>query len=385
MKKALVVATIVGFITSFEMNDIHILQEMGYEVHIASNMDNCSNAKKLDYLLSTGVISHNIKFHRNPFCIGNIKAFKELRKLMDDANFDLLHCHTPVGGVLGRIAAYCAGIPKVIYTAHGFHFYDGAPLQNWLIFYPVEKILSKCTDVLITINREDYKRASNNFYARKTVYIPGVGVDTEKFATCSVDIKKKRQELGVRPEDFLLLSVGELNQNKNQKVIIDALGKLKSDNGIDNIMYLVVGTGDLQSEYERLIKEYGIEEHVKLLGYRTDIGELCKTVDCFVHPSIREGLGIAPLEAMASGLPIISSYIGGMRDYTKDGVSGCCVNPRSVTEMANAIKKMQSDKHFRMKCGENNLKTAKKFDICNTEEIMKGVYTKVKSHFINNI
>lgn len=377
MKKALVVATIVGFITSFEMNDIRILQEMGYEVHIATNMSDYGSIKKLELLLATGVISHDIKFNRQPFSFGNVKAFKELIKLVGTERFDVLHCHTPVGGVLGRIAAYCAGIPKVIYTAHGFHFYDGAPLKNWLLFYPIEKILSKYADVLITINKEDFYRASKNFYARKTVYIPGVGVDTKKFANCSVDKKKKRQELGIKPKDFVLLSVGELSSRKNQKIIIDALGKLKTDDDIENIMYLAVGTGELRAEYERLIKEYGIEEHVKLLGYRTDIGELCKTVDCFVHPSVREGLGIAPLEAMATGLPLISASINGIKDYTKNGVSGCCVNPKSVIEMENAIRKMHSDISFRKTCGINNFKTAKKFDIQIADRIMKKVYSEL--------
>ena len=166
MKKALVVATVVGFIANFEMNDILILQRMEYEVHIAADMSDCNNKEKLYGLLSSGVIAHDIKFSRNPFKAGNIKAFKELRDLAQAERFDLLHCHTPVGGVFGRMVGHGTGVTQVLYTAHGFHFFKGAPLKNWLLFFPIEKFCSRWADIQITINSEDYDRAKT-FHTKK--------------------------------------------------------------------------------------------------------------------------------------------------------------------------------------------------------------------------
>ncbi|QFJ56086.1 glycosyltransferase [Pseudobutyrivibrio xylanivorans] len=379
-KKALMVSTIVGFLATFEINDINILQGMGYEVHCACNCSKYADEKRIEKLKAQNIILHHIPFTRSPFSKENIRAYKELKQLMISEQFNLVHCHTPVGGVLGRMVAHKCRVPNILYTAHGFHFYDGAPLKNWIVFYPIEKHFSKYTDVLITINKEDYKRASEKFNAKKTVYIPGVGVDTEKFAICKIDKSVKRTELGVTDNDFLLLSVGELSRRKNQKIIIDALGEMKAEGTLGNIVYLAAGRGTQEEEFKLLIKEYDLEDNVKLLGFRSDIDELCEAVDCFVHPSIREGLGIAPLEAMAAGLPLISADVNGIRDYTEDGVSGCCINPSDVAAMVNAIKRMRDDMEFRNSCAANNSRTAKIFDIRNTNEIMEQVFKGGWSH-----
>lgn len=383
IKKALMLASVASMIDQFNIPNIQLLQSLGYIVDVAADFSNNPGTitkERAELLqrklrdMDVQVIDIPIPRTIHPTAI--LTAYKKISTLFETEHYNLIHCHSPIGGALCRLAANRERThgTKVIYTAHGFHFYDGAPYKNWFIFYPIERFLSKYTDILITINREDYKRASENFYAKKTVYIPGIGVDTKKFTDCNVDVNRKRKELGVKPDDFLLLSVGELNQNKNQKIIIEALGKMKGEGCLNNIVYLAVGKGILRGKYELLIKKYGIEKHVKLLGFRSDIEELCKTVDCFVHPSLREGLGIAPLEAMASGLPLIASNIGGIRDYTNNGISGCCVTPKSVIEMENAIKKMQYDMDFRSKCGMNNMEMAKKFDISITDGIMRKIY-----------
>ena len=378
-KRVLMVATVPSMIGQFNMNNIHILQELGYEVDVASDFSDVSVwpaervQKFKDQLKYLGIESIQLDFSRSPLKINrHISSYKEILKLLRERDYLFIHTHTPIASAIVRKAAHKTGT-KVIYTAHGFHFYDGAPLKNWFIFYPIEKHYSRYTDVLITINKEDYKRASEKFKAKKVVYIPGVGVDTEKFAVCKVDRAAKRAELGMNDSDFLLLSVGELSERKNQKVIIDALHKMKEEGSIDNIVYLAVGKGDQEEEFRRHIEDYELQDHIKLLGFRSDIDELCETVDCFVHPSIREGLGIAPLEAMAAGLPLISADVNGIKDYTEDGVSGCCIDPISVDEMVNAIKRMHDDETFRTTCASNNFKTAKTFDIRNTDEIMSEV------------
>ena len=195
--KALIIASIFGFIASFERNDVKILQELGYEVHCACNSTNYTKTWKTEELYATGIIVHDIPFSRSPFSNVNIAAYKKLKKLMLSEHFDLIHCHTPVSGVIGRIVAHKCHVSKIFYTAHGFHFYTGAPIRNWLIYYPIEKWLSRYTDVLITINQEDYRRAASHLHAKCTKYVPGVGVDIQKFAPQSSGRKKIRAELEI--------------------------------------------------------------------------------------------------------------------------------------------------------------------------------------------
>ncbi len=379
-KRVLMVATVPSMIGQFNMNNIQILQEHGYIVDVAADFKDTSvwPAERVqrfkDQMGEMGIECIQLDFSRSPLKLNrHYQSYKETVKLIQERKYLFIHTHTPIASAIVRQAAHKTGT-KVIYTAHGFHFYDGAPLKNWLIFYPIEKHFSRYTDVLITINKEDYKRASEKFHAKKTVYIPGVGVDTEKFAVCKVDKAAKRAELGVKDDDFLLLSVGELSERKNQIIVIDALNKMNKEGSIGNVVYLVVGKGELEDRFAMLIKDYDLSDHIKLLGFRTDVTELCKTVDCFVHPSVREGLGIAPLEAMAAGLPLISANVNGIKDYTKNGVSGCCINPKDVDEMITAIMRIRDDKLFRNECSANNIDTAKLFDIKQTESIMRTVY-----------
>lgn len=381
-KKALMLASVASMIDQFNIPNIQLLQSLGYTVDVVADFTNpgtitAERANDLIQRLSAmnvRVIDVPIPRSLNPFAITS--AYVRVRKLISTENYALIHCHSPVGGFICRLAARKERKKgtRVIYTAHGFHFYTGAPIKNWLLFYPVEWGCSWWTDVLITINKEDYKRAKKRFHAKKTVYVPGVGVDTKKFAVCNIDKHEKRQELGLKDTDFVLLSVGELSERKNQKIIIDALGKMKTEGDLGNIVYLAVGEGYMREEFEALIKKYALEDCVHLLGYRTDIDELCEITDCFVHPSVREGLGIAPLEAMAAGLPLISANVNGIKDYTEDGVSGCCINPTSVDDMAWSISKMRYDSVFRESCGSNNKKIVNRFDIKNSLEIMHSVY-----------
>ena len=380
-KKVLYVATVVKtHIMEFHIPYLKMLKEMGFETAVAARND-YENPE--DCVIPYCDTYYNIPFERNPLKLGNISAYHQLKKIIDEGKYDIIHCHTPVGAMLTRIASRRARKlgTKVIYTAHGFHFFTGAPLKNWLLYYPVEWICSWWTDVLITINKEDYKRASEHLHAKKTVYVPGVGVDTGKFAVCKVDKSKKRSELGLKDTDFVLLSVGELQERKNHKIVIEALRQMKVEGCLDNIKYVIAGTGELMEFFRRLITDYNLEDCVHLLGYRSDIDELCEIADCFVHPSIREGLGIAPLEAMVAGLPLISSYVNGIKDYTEDGISGCCIAPNNVNEMIAAIEKMHDEPSFRDWCGGNNLKTVKTFDILNSKDVINTVYDEILGAF----
>lgn len=377
MHKVLIISNVISMITLFNMNNIEILQSQGYEVHVACNFTNTSfspetqNRKYVKMLEEKNVVLHQVDFgRRTSACKTIVVATGQICKILRDDYFEFVHCHSQIAGLCGRLAAKRYGI-KSIYTAHGFMFYKGASKLNWFLFFPQEWIQSWFTDVLITINREDYRLAQKYLHARSVAYVPGVGIDTKKIQTCNIDKITKRKELKIPENAFVLISVGELQERKNQKVVIEAIHKLREK----NIYYLIVGEGELRTVYESLIEAYNLEKQIFLLGYRTDVFELCKAADCFIHPAKREGLGLAPLEGMASGLPLISSDVNGMKDYVKEGITGCCVSDvTSVDEIANAINYIYSNVDFRNMCGRNNIKIAEQFDVLNANKIMMELY-----------
>lgn len=380
-RKALMLASVASMIDQFNIPNIEILQSLGYDVTVVADfvdpgtitVERAEELKKRLNNMGVKVIHIAIPRTLNPKAI--FTAYRAVKKLINIEKYDLIHCHSPIGGAICRLAARKARKhgSKVIYTAHGFHFYDGAPKKNWIIYYPVERLLSRVTDVLITINNEDFNRSKKEFHVNNVVKVTGVGVNTQKFRECDVNIREKRKTLGIPNDSFVLLSVGELQNRKNHRVVIEALHRI--DNS--NIVYLIVGKGELENEYRKIIKEYHLEKNIVLLGFRSDVDELCRISNCFVHPSIREGLGIAPLEGMAAGLPLISAYINGIKDYTQDGISGCCIDPCSVTDTVNAIEKMYGDSSFRNKCGKNNIEKAKEYDQKRTNEVMLNLYRNV--------
>ena len=375
MKNALIICTVGNFL-NFELNDIKILNELGYKVYIASNFSGCDAI--MQKLASLNTVNIQIGFARSPFSLDNLKATKQLVQVFSSIKFDLVHCHTPVGGVLGRLVGnkFRKDGMKVIYTAHGFHFFKGAPFLNWLLYYPIEKIFSYFTDILITINKEDFELSKKQFNAKITEYIPSVGVYTDRFSNSKMSKCDKRKELGIPQDAFLMLSVGELSSRKNHILVINALGQINDP----NIFYIIAGDGKLHNEYIETAKKHGIEKQVFLLGNRSDINELCKAADLFIHPSAREGLGIAPLEGMAAGLPLISTYINGIKDYTENNITGCCIeSPYDVMAMVNSIIKMKTDRAFRDQCSANNIKIAGKFDIRIVEQVMRNIYEKISN------
>lgn len=288
----------------------------------------------------------------------------QVKKMCDENKYNLLHCHSPIGSVVARLAVREVRKygTKVIYTAHGFHFYKGAPKQNWILFYPVEKICSKWTDVLITINREDYAFAKKHIKAGTVEYIPGVGVDTKKFQLKNFDKDSKRKELGIKVDDFFVLSVGELNQNKNQEVIVRAIAKLNNP----KIHYFIAGKGDKANYLQDLAKQLGVSLH--LLGYRTDIVELLNTADVYAFPSYREGLSVALMEAMSAGLPCVVSKIRGNVDLIEEGKGGYLCNPDSVDDFAVGIEKVNKS------MGTYNVEVMKNFDVNGVVQKMKKIY-----------
>jgi len=371
MKKVLFVATVVKLhIMVFHLPYLEWFKKNGYEVHVAArndyeNKDEC----KIPFCDKF----YDLPFGRLPFNKNNVHVKRELKKIIDGNKYQLVHCHTPMGGVIGRLAAREArkNGTKVFYTAHGFHFFKGAPTKNWLIYYPIEKWLSKYTDVLITINKEDYQKAKKSFKSGRVEYIPGVGLDTKKLTNVTIDKSVKRKELGLPEDAFVVLSVGELNKNKNHETVIKALAKINDR----NIYYVICGQGPLENYLKNLIKEVRLEKQAHLLGFRKDIAEICKASDMFAFPSLREGLSVALMEAMAAGLPVVCSDIRGNRDLIKDGEGGYLVKPDDVNNFAQNINNLLIYNEKRLAMAAYNIEAVKSFDSNIVSKRMQEIYS----------
>lgn len=371
MKKVLLTATVQSHIAQFHIPHIKLLKENGYEVHVAARNN---LAEKNGLILETPDKIFDIPFSRSPYSKSNIVAYKQIKSLITENDYSIVHCNTPVGSVITRMVArkFRKRGTNVIYTAHGFHFYKSAPLPNWLIYYPIERILARYTDVLITINSEDFQRAKS-FKAKEVAYIPGVGVDTDKFASSKAIKSEIREELGLPLDAFIVLSVGELNKNKNHEVIIRAIAKLNDP----QIYYVICGNGPLDTYIRGLARTLAVGEQVKLLGYRRDIPEVCKVADVFAFPSKREGLGLVAIEAMASGLPILTSNVRGITDYSINGVTGFNYNHSDIEGFAEGIYKLKTDEELRHIMSLHNLEAAKQFDIGKTVAKMSYIYSNL--------
>ena len=381
MNSALIITSVASMIDQFNIPNIEILQKLGYEVHVAANFlyGNTISDERIfelkNLLKSRNVIVHDVPFNRNVFSIGNLKAYIKIKEIINTNFFSIIHCQSPIGGVIGRLAVRkrLKKGSKIIYTAHGFHFYKGASIFNWFLYYPVEFIFSKLTDLLITINSEDFNFAKKKFPGVNVHYIPGVGVDTCTINELKIDSIKKRKNLEVPENAILVLSVGELNKNKNHEVIIRALAEIDNK----NIYYVICGKGQLHDYLISLCNSLGIKDRVLFLGYRSDIHEIMKVSDIFVLPSYREGLSVSLLEAMSAELPVVCSDIRGNKDVIMNGKGGFLLNPNDVIGFAAKICELSQDEALRKYCGTQNAKKIVEFDRRSVDKMMLNIYENV--------
>ena len=356
--------TTIGSTMNFFNSFIRQMLDEGHTVDIATN-ENTSKAPAC--YREWGCTVYQIDTSRSPLDKGNINAIRQLKAIVAKERYDLVHCHTPVAAMCTRLACRKArkNGTKVFYTAHGFHFYKGAPLKNWLLYYPVEKFCAHFTDVLITINKDDYALAQKKMKAKRVEYVPGVGIDLNKFGQVTVDKAEKRKELGLSPDGFVLLSVGELNENKNHETVIRAIADM-------DIYYIIAGKGELREHLQNVIDELGMTERIKLLGHRRDVAELYRAADIYVLPSIREGLNVSMMEAMASGLPCIVSRIRGNTDLLEDTKGGFLCEPKDRGDYAKKISLLAGDAEQRKEMGRENEVNIKKYSVETvTGELMK--------------
>lgn len=358
MKKILYITHFSGLqVNRFWLTSIEAAHAHGYEFHLACNM--CGADKQLfpKQCEFYNIIPHQIDFERNPLSLENKKAYKQLLQLMKTEGFDIVHCNTPVGGLLGRLCAKKASIPYVIYQAHGFHFWKGAPLKNYILYYSAERFLARYTDALLTINQEDLSAASN-FHLKKNgfvKYIPGVGIETKKIKDVTTDKTKLRKELGIPQDATVFISVAELSPRKNHETAIRAFKQAN----IPNSYMLICGKGKHKENLSALIEQLHAQEQIKLLGYRTDVMELYHISDCFIFATFQEGLSVALMEAMASGLPCIASSIRGNTDLLPE--SALLFLPSDAEKLARLMHEIQSPE-VRQKEIQQNLNYISNFD-----------------------
>jgi glycosyltransferase EpsD len=343
-RKVLFCATVDYHFKAFHLPYMKWFQENRWEVHVAANGD-----MKLPFVDK----KYNLPMQRSPFDTRNLTAYKQLKEIIDNNDYSIVHCHTPIGGLLARLASRKAreNGTKVIYTAHGFHFCEGSPILNWIVYYPIERYLAHYTDCLITINQEDYTRAVNHrFQAGRIEHVHGVGIDIERFKPINEEIKQEyRQKHGYKQNEFLMFYAAEFNQNKNQQFLIRALFKLK-----DKVPYarlLLAGNGSMMNYCQKLSRELGVSEMVDFLGHLDNIDEMLPMCDLVVAASFREGLPVNVMEGMACGLPVIASVNRGHRELVYNDKSGWLVGSEDVEALSGKIELIAKNKGLKNKLG----------------------------------
>lgn len=336
--KILLTASVLSHICQFHKPLIALLKEAGHSVHIAAR-DNLAEKNGLSLPEVDAV--YNINFHRSPFSPKNIPAYRELKGIIDREQFDIIHCNTPAVGVLTRLASRETrkkNATKVFYTAHGFHFYKGAPLKNWLMYYPIEKFMCRYTDTLITITEEDYNLARKQFHVR-AVRTHGVGASSARFyPVTDVEKSKIRENLGLNIQETIILCTGELLKNKNQATLLRALPAILAKH--PDVRVLLAGNGPEKSNLEQLISELGITGNVDMLGYRTDLDQLVKAADIIVSCSFREGLPLNIMEGMLCAKPIVASINRGHKELITMEQHGLLFPAGDALALSSAILRL---------------------------------------------
>lgn len=346
---------------SFAFSSVYAARKLNYRIYMGCSRKNANQIK-------CATIGFDIKYY-NQYIYRNIFAFRDnyiayknaCNVIKVNKDIDVIHCNTPIGGVIGRIVGYKYK-KKVIYTAHGFHFYKGAPLLNWLLFYPIELLLAHFTDVLITINKEDYEIARKFKLKKngKAYYVPGVGVDVEKFSNKNNDIRsQKRAELSIPLDAIVVIAVGRLDLNKNNSILIEAISRIKND----NLHLIICGEGEQRTKLEKIINIEKLDKRVHLLGNRNDVADLYKASDIFALSSLREGLSRSIMEAMASGLPCVVSKIRGNSDLIENEIGGYLYDAKDAVGFSEGVKKLSDDPCLRKIMGDVNMKKIQNFSV----------------------
>lgn len=371
MSKILYILNFARRLNQFSQASMLAAKNLGIDFHIISNWGYESSKEMEDDARRHGITIYQVDFMRNPLHPGNIKAYKQICDIMKREKFDIVHTNTPIGGVLGRLAARRFHTPNVIYQAHGFHFYQGGPKSGWVLYYPIEKILASVTDLIITINQEDHRFASQHLHPCRqggVVYVPGIGIDYQAYSGISINREQKKRELGVPMHTAIILSVGELNKNKHHEIVIRALEH------VQDAHYVIAGQGELLNHLKELAVRSSVSDRVHFLGFRDDVKQLYKTADIFCLPSYREGLSASVMEAMAAGLPVVCSDIRGNRDLVVPIKGGYLVKADEVDGYVQALSSLSRSAKERIDMGIFNTNRIKSFSLGKIVEEMATIY-----------
>lgn len=369
-------ASVASMIDLFNMDNIRILKDFGCKVDVAANFQEGSITSQMrvdefkNELIGQNINVVDVPIPRNIFQISKIvQSYRMVKNLVETRRYRIVHCHSPIGGVIARLACRTARKTgtKVVYTGHGLHFFKGAPFVNWILFYPIERLCSRITDVLIAINQEDYSR-EKSWNTCRVEYVPGIGVDTDVFQNEVIDRVNLRSEFGFSERDFVFMSVGQLSKRKNHEVIVRALARIKDE----RVKYLIVGFGELEQKLKQLVKAFALERRVVFAGYRGDVRQLLHAVDAFAFPSLQEGLPVALMEAMAVGLPVVCSRIRGNVDLIENGKGGYLYDAGDIEGFAEGMSKILNSNNIQLK--RYNMKMMEKFDKKMVQGYMQKLY-----------
>ena len=370
--KILYTATVLSHICQFHLPHMKALREQGWEVHVAAQ-NNLAVKNGLQLKYCDKFIE--IPFARSPRSPDNIKAYRALKKLLEQEHYDVILCNTPMGGIVTRLAAKKTRKQgtKVIYMAHGFHFFKGSSKASWLVFYPIEKYMARYCDMLITINKEDYALAQERFGKRtKIAHIHGIGVDEERYHPATAEEQlAMRQAEGLSPEDFAILCVGELNENKNQKTLIAAAARLKDK--MPHLKILLAGNGPKEQELRDQIGSLGLRDTVKLLGYRTNLEHVTPAVDLVISCSHREGMPLNIIEAMLCKKPVVASHNRGHDELVEDGVTGYLLRPDDADGFAERIVRLSLDPEALHKMGDEGQMKAQGYTVSSVGKSLNSI------------
>ena len=343
----------------------------GYEVYYGVNRKNPE-----ELACDMPVKPFESHTYRSITAFGDNKiAYQNLCRVIDEGNVELIHCNTPVGGLVGRLAGRKKKVKKIIYTAHGFHFYKGAPLMNRTLFKWAEMWMAHHTDAIITMNQEDYE-AAKKFRLRKggkVYFVHGVGITLSDYEGLANKRAEKREELALADDQIMLVSMGDLVLRKNYATAIEAIAKAQNP----KLQYFICGKGPELDNLKAQAESLGVAEQIHFLGFRTDIKELLAAADVFLFTSKQEGLPRSMMEAMASGLPCVASKIRGNTDLIEDGVGGYLCPSTDSDGFAVAIAKVADDATLRETMRANNLETIKGYDISVVEKEIADIYDDV--------
>lgn len=373
--RILLVATVQSHICQFHKPLVKMLHAHGCEVHVAARNNLAEkNGLKLDFVEKV----YDIPFERSPFNKRNLTAYKQLKAIIDSGDYDVVHTNTPVGGIVGRLAARKARKRgcQVFYTAHGFHFFKGGPRKSWLIYYPIEKIMCRFTDELITITEEDHDLAKRKFPVSVS-HIHGIGASSEKYSVPTAEeTAALRRELGIGAERKVIICTGELNANKNQITALHAMKQVVQQ--VPEALLLLAGNGPTCDELQAAINELGLQDHAVLLGYHTDLERYVKASDLVLSCSKREGMPLNIIEGMLCGRPAVTSVNRGHRELIQEGQNGYLLKPADADGFADRITEMLSDDCRRSSMGKYGTEFVQAYADSSVEKELEEIYRKRK-------